>query len=140
MAAVYLGRHAALRRGFGLPCFSSLLAAAAFWSARFTAADFFPGFGLQLPFSPGAFPATGSNPGQHRELRFALEDFLEEGKVVFEEVFRADFFAVVIVLWTQWFDAPILRKRRFVSTPSQLSTQLFMANETRLTDHRGNSA
>ncbi|MGF7182311.1 hypothetical protein HDF11_003835 [Tunturiibacter psychrotolerans] len=88
-----------------MPCFSSLLAAAAFWSARFTAADFFPGFGLQLPFSPGAFPATGSNPGQHRELRFASEDFLEEDKVVFEEVFRSDFFAVVIVLWTQWFDA-----------------------------------
>jgi hypothetical protein len=30
----------------------------------------------------------------------------EEDKVVFEEVFFADFFAVVIAFWTQWFDAP----------------------------------
>jgi hypothetical protein len=73
-----------------------LLAAAAFWSARFTAADFFPGLGLQLPFSRGAFPATGSKPGQHRELCFASED-LEEDEEVFEgEDFWADFFAVVM--------------------------------------------
>jgi hypothetical protein len=46
--------------GLGLPCFSSLLAAAAFWSACFVAVDFLPGFGWQLPFSRGAFPGTGS--------------------------------------------------------------------------------
>ena len=83
-----------------MPCFSSLLAAAAFWSARFTPADFFPGLGLQLPFSRGAFPGTGSKPGQHREVCFALDDLLEEDEVVFEEVFFADFFAVVMVVWT----------------------------------------
>jgi hypothetical protein len=82
-----------LRRGFGLPCFSNLLAAAAFWSARFTPADFLPGLGLQLPFSRGAFPATGSKPGQHRELRFELEEPLDEDE---EEDLLADFFTVVM--------------------------------------------
>jgi hypothetical protein len=70
-----------------------LLAAAVFWSARFTADDFFPGLGLQLPFSRGAFPATGSKPGQHRDLCFAVEDLLEEDE---EEDLLADFFAVVM--------------------------------------------
>ncbi|WP_433966962.1 hypothetical protein [Tunturiibacter gelidiferens] len=73
-----------------------MLAAADFWSARFTPADFFPGLGLQLPFSRGAFPATGSKPGQHRELCFALEDLSDEDEDVLEEVFFADFFAVVM--------------------------------------------
>jgi hypothetical protein len=75
-------------RGLGLPCFSSLLAAAAFWSARLTAADFFPGLGLQLPSSRGAFPGTGSKPGQQREVRFA--DFADD----FFAVFSADFVAM----------------------------------------------
>jgi len=35
---------------------------------------------------------------------------------------------------------PNTPKDTFVSTQSQLSTQLFMANETRLTDHHGNPA
>jgi hypothetical protein len=65
-----------------------LLAAAAFWSARFVAADFLPGFGLQLPFSCGDFPGTGSKPGQQREVRFPSGDFLP-GFV--------DFFAVVML-------------------------------------------
>jgi hypothetical protein len=65
-----------------------LLAAAAFWSARFTAADFLPGFGLQLPFSRGDLPGTGSKPGQQREVRFVPEDILLE---------VVDFFAVVIL-------------------------------------------
>jgi hypothetical protein len=72
----------------GLPCFSSLLAAAAFWSARFTAEDFLPDFGLQLPFSRGDLPGTGSKPGQQREVRFASDGFLLEG---------VDFFAVVML-------------------------------------------
>jgi hypothetical protein len=70
-----------------------LLAAAAFWSARFTPADFLPDLGLQLPFSRGAFPATGSKPGQHRELRFELEELLDEDE---EEDLLADFFTVVM--------------------------------------------
>jgi hypothetical protein len=71
-----------------LPCFSSLLAAAAFWSARFTVADFLPGFGLQLPFSRGDLPGTGSKPGQQREVRFVSEDILLE---------VVDFFAAVML-------------------------------------------
>jgi len=74
-----------------------LLAAAAFWSARFTAAGFFPGLGLQLPFSRGAFPATGSKPGQHRELCFASEDLEEDEEVFDDEDFSVDVFFVVIV-------------------------------------------
>jgi hypothetical protein len=69
--------QADLRRGLGLPCFSSLLAAAARWSARLTAVDLLPGFALQLPFSRGALPGTGSKPGQQRF--FAGEDFLAIG-------------------------------------------------------------
>jgi hypothetical protein len=71
-----------------LPCFSSLLAAADFWSARFTAADFLPGFGLQLPFWRGALPGTGSKPGQQREVRFVSEEILLE---------VVDFFAAVML-------------------------------------------
>jgi hypothetical protein len=69
-----------------------LLAAAAFWSARFTPADFVPGLGLQLPFSRGAFPATGSKPGQHRVFCFAPVDLLPADD---EDLFAA-FFAVVM--------------------------------------------
>jgi hypothetical protein len=62
-----------------------LLAAAAFWSVRFTAADFLPGFGLQLPWAWGALPGTGSKPGQQREVRFAVDgDFFCVGMLGLE--------------------------------------------------------
>jgi hypothetical protein len=78
--------------GLGLPAFSSFEAAAAFCVARRVPLLCAPGFGLQLPFSRGAFPATGSKPGQHRVFCFALEDLLPAA----DEFFLAVFFAVVI--------------------------------------------
>lgn len=59
--------------------FRSRLAAARFWSARRTALLCFPGLGLQLPFSPAAFPGAGSKPGQQvcalESLRRDAPDF-----------------------------------------------------------------
>jgi hypothetical protein len=55
-----------------------MLAAARFWSSRRTDLLCFPAFGRQLPFSPAAFPPTGSNPGQQccDEADFFLVLFL----------------------------------------------------------------
>ncbi len=78
--------------GFGLPAFSSFEAAAAFCVARLVALLWSPGSGLQLPFSLGALPGTGSKPGQHRVFCIAPEDLIAED----DEVFFAAFFAVVI--------------------------------------------
>jgi hypothetical protein len=78
--------------GLGLAAFSSFEAAAAFCVARLVALLCSPGSGLQLPFSRGALPGTGSKPGQHLEFCFAPEDLLPAD----DEDFFADFFAVVI--------------------------------------------
>jgi hypothetical protein len=77
--------------GLGLPALSSFEAAAAFCVARLVALLCPPGSGLQLPFSRGALPGTGSKPGQHRVFCFAPEDLLPA-----DEDFFAVFFAVVI--------------------------------------------
>jgi hypothetical protein len=73
--------------GLGLAAFSSFEAAAAFCVARLVALLCSPGSGLQLPFSRGALPGTGSKPGQHLEFCLLPAD---------DEDFFADFFAVVI--------------------------------------------
>jgi hypothetical protein len=56
--------------------------------------------GLQLPFSPGSFPGTGVNPGQHRLVCFAgavLFFALFLCAVLLLAVFAADFFAAVFL-------------------------------------------
>jgi hypothetical protein len=60
-------------------CFSSLLAAAAFWVARLVALVCLPGLGLQLPLVPGVLPGVGSNPDQ-------------QGFPLLEDFFTGDFF------------------------------------------------